>query len=100
MTSYFFGPATTEVFHSFDPEEAEPLIESIQIWRWYDACELLLFVDQYVLLLLLLVGASLVAAELVRMVREWRNPASPYKLYAAPLPSSESTRRRSAKKSE
>ncbi len=84
-------------FHSFDPEEAEPLMETIQIWRWYDARELLLFLDTYLLIALLLVGAGIVAAELVRMWREQRNAASPYKLYGgaatAPKP-------RSAKKKE
>lgn len=83
-------------FHSFDPEEAEPLMETIQIWRWYDARELLLFLDTHILIALLLVGAGIVAAELVRMWREQRNAASPYKLYGTATTS----KTKSAKKKE
>ncbi len=85
---YLMRAATTTAdeipFPSFDNEEGEPLIDRAQIWRWYDAYELMQFVTTYSLGFLLLGGTAVVLIELFRMDRERRNAASPYKLYAVP----------------
>ena len=64
-----------------DTTVVEPLLDRIQIWKRFDVFDWTHFLVHYALLLCIVLGCLICVLEGIRMLREYANTSSPYKLY-------------------